>query len=118
VAGVVDLLHRRGVVGDALDLHAGEHVAEARARRLLEEHLLALVRLAVRALRGVRVGEILRDHVHAQPLGAHAGRGDPQCAEQAPQRPPITLESIWSRAWATATSVWYSTAFSLRFAIS
>ena len=69
---------------------AGERGAEAAAALdLLKNDFLAAVRAAVRAARGLRVREVLRDDVHAQALGAEAAARDVDCVEEAHQPTPI-----------------------------
>ena len=102
MAGVVDELAGRLVLRDARDLDAaglraaaaigadrpGELGAEAARLHLGEHDLLAAIRLAVGAARGLRVGEVLRRDVHPQPLGGEAGGGDVERVEHAHVRHP------------------------------
>src|SRR3954449_9787332 len=90
---------------------ARELGGEAVRLRRLQHHLAALVRAAVRAASRLRVGEVLRRHVHAQALGAEAARGDVYRVEEAHQATPIAVWMIWTRALATLTRASYSRPF-------
>src|SRR3954471_12825160 len=82
---------------------AGDHqgAGEAAAARRLEDDLLAAVRAAVRGAGALGVGEVLRRHVHAQPLGAQRAGGDVEGAEEPHHLPPIADSRMSMRPRAT-----------------
>src|SRR5262249_48803335 len=82
---------------------AGQRRAEA-AAVLLEDDLLALVGLPVGALRGVRVGQVLRGHVHAGALGGESAGGDADRVEEAHQDCPIPI--AFSRIDSRCPAIW------------
>src|SRR5262249_24479897 len=102
-------------------LHAGlllaEDVGEARVAGL-EDDLLPLVRLAVRALRRVGVREVVGGDVHAKPLGGHARGGDADGAEETAHQEPVAGWSMPSRCFSISVRVSYSIAFCVRPDIS
>src|SRR6478735_5834674 len=124
MAGVVDLARRGRVGNDRGRLHAAGRLGRTGAGhaaggaselhlepvrlRGLKHDLAALVRAAVRTAGGLRVGEVLGRHVHAQALGAQAARRDVYGVEEAHQPTPIADWTIWTRALATLTSASYS----------
>src|SRR3954454_12628651 len=127
---VIDEAVRRLVLDDAGDAHAARRAAagaRGRARRAaarrgegageaavavgLGDDLLAAVRSAARRARALRVGEVLRGHVHAEPLGAQGAGGDVERAEETHYRLPIADSRMSMRPRATCTRAWYSRPF-------
>src|ERR1700683_3893983 len=91
VARVIDLLVGRRIGDDLGNLHAArlfglaglrQGPVEALRAGLAQDHLLALVGLAVGRFGGVRVGQVLGGHVHAHALGRQAAAGDPDRIEE------------------------------------
>src|SRR5262249_55406191 len=123
VGRVVDELARGLVLGDARDLdapgrrvgagaHGGRELrAEAARGDLLQHDLLAAVRLAVRALRGLGVGEVLRRDVHPQALRGERRRRDVEAAEEAHDEIPMAERRIAMRVCSTDTAVSWSRVF-------
>src|SRR4051812_13455279 len=121
MARVIDHLAGRLVAGDLGHLDAagaglaarahrgGQLRAEPALRDLAEHDLLAAIRLAVGALGGLGVGEVLRRDVHPQALGREPARGDLESAEHA-HAPPIAILRIWMRDAATCTAAAWSSA--------
>src|SRR5690606_15427042 len=86
-----------------------EHVAERGASALLAEgDGLPAIWAAVHAACRVHVRDVVRDHVHAQPLGAQCACGDTDAVEQAHGRPPcfVSLLLPASSVLAPASAAW------------
>ena len=98
MAGNVDHARRAFVVFDARHLHALRQGAAAQRGLLLleqrlENHGLALVRLAVETARGVRVGDVLRGDFEPDALGVERGGGAFDAGEELDHGESLSGES-------------------------